>query len=73
MDDLTITAKSVLEGRWILEDLVKLTDWARMEFKPEKSRNLVLRKGRIQDRFRFRIKDTIIPAVRERPVKSLGK
>lgn len=73
MDDLTITAKSVPEGRWILEDLVELTDWARMDFKPEKSRSLVLRKGRIQDRFRFKIKDTIIPTVLERPVKSLGK
>ncbi|KAL1276034.1 hypothetical protein QQF64_035657 [Cirrhinus molitorella] len=73
MDDLTITAKSVPEGRWILEDLVEVTNWARMEFKPEKSRSLVLRKGRIQDWFRFRIKDTIIPMVQERPVKSLGK
>ncbi|XP_056314571.1 uncharacterized protein LOC130229674 [Danio aesculapii] len=73
MDDLTIMAKSVPEGRWILEDLVELTDWARMEFKPEKSRSLVLRRGCIQDRFRFRIKGTTIPTVREKPVKSLGK
>lgn len=34
MDDLTITARSVTEGRWILEDLVELTKAARMEFKP---------------------------------------
>lgn len=73
MDDLTITAKSVPEGRWILEDLVELTEWARMGFKPEKSRSLVLRKGRIQNRFRFKIRDTIIPTVQEKPVKSLGK
>ena len=51
MDDLTITAKSVPEERWILEYLVKLTDLARMEFKPAKSRSLILRRGRVQDRF----------------------
>lgn len=47
MDDLTIPAKTIPEGRWILEDLVELTDWARIEFKPEMSRSLVLRKGHI--------------------------
>lgn len=40
MDNPTITAKSVPEGRWILEDLVELTKAARMEFK-SKSRSLV--------------------------------
>lgn len=38
MDDVTITAKSVLEGRWILEDLEELTKWSRIEFKPEKGK-----------------------------------
>ncbi len=33
MDDLTIMSKTIPEGRWILEDLVELTDWVRMEFK----------------------------------------
>ena len=79
MDDLTITAKSVpegitakslSEGTWILEDLVGLTDWARMELKPAKSRSLVLRSGRVQDRFCFKIREDIIPTVQE---KSLGK
>lgn len=55
------------------KDLIELTDWAWMEFKPEKSRSLVLRKGRVQDRFRFKIKDAIIPMVKERSVKSWGK
>ncbi|KAK0143400.1 hypothetical protein N1851_018471 [Merluccius polli] len=73
MDDLTITAKSVLEGRWILEYLVELTDWARMEFKPGKSRSLVLRRGRVQDWFCFKIREDIIPMVQEKLVKSLGK
>lgn len=70
MDDLAITAKSVPERRWILEDLIKLTNWARMEFKLAKSRSLVLKKGRVQDRFCFKIGENIIPTVRE---KELGE
>lgn len=73
MDDLTITARSVPEGRWILEDLVELTKVARMEFKPSKSRSLVIRRGRVQDRFRFKIGGDTIPTVKEKPVKILGK
>ncbi|KAK0155383.1 hypothetical protein N1851_002288 [Merluccius polli] len=73
MDDLTITAKSVPKGRWILEDLVELTDWARMEFKPAKSRSLVLRRGRVQNRFCLKIRADIISMVQEKPVKSLSK
>lgn len=47
--------------------------WARMSFKPAKSRSLVLRKGKVADRFRFALGETTISSVTERPVKSLGK
>lgn len=50
MDDLMITEKSVPEGRWIPEDLVELTNWARMVFKPTKSRSLELKKGHVLER-----------------------
>ncbi len=73
MDDLTITARSVPEGRWILEDLVELTTAARMEFRPSKSRSLVLKQGRVQNHFRFKIGEDTIPTVTEKPVKSLGR
>ncbi|KAG1953648.1 hypothetical protein F2P79_009189 [Pimephales promelas] len=73
MDDLTITARSVPEGRWILEDLVELATAAKMEFKPSKSRSLVLKRGRVQDRFRFKIGEDTIPTVSEKPIKSLGR
>lgn len=56
-----------------MDDLIELTNWAGMEFKPEKSRSLVLGKGSVQDRFHFKIKDAIIPTVKEIPVKSLRK
>ena len=73
MDDMTITAKSVVECRWMLEDLERLISWARMKFKPEKSRSLVLKKGKVNTRMKFKIKGEVIPTVTEKPVKSLGK
>ncbi|XP_053176235.1 uncharacterized protein LOC128359949 [Scomber japonicus] len=73
MDDLTVTTTSVPGCRWILQGLEKLTTWARMRFKPEKSRSLVLKGGKVTDRFSFFLGDTQIPSVTEKPVKSLGK
>lgn len=66
MDDLTVTAESVL-------GLEKLVEWARMRFKPAKSRSMVLRKGEVEDKFRFYISGTDIPTITEKLVKSLGK
>ena len=36
MDDMVITAKSVLEGRCMLHGLGELIDWVLMKFKPAK-------------------------------------
>ncbi|XP_052218246.1 uncharacterized protein LOC127835860 [Dreissena polymorpha] len=73
MDDMTITAKSYVEERWMLQDIGELIEWARMKFKPQKSRSMVLRKGKIQESAIYRIKDQLIPTVKEQPVKCLGK
>lgn len=73
MDDMTVTAKSVPEGRWMLEDLSNLIKWARMKFKPTKSRSLVLKKGKVENKYRFRIGADTIPTLTDNPVKSLGK
>ncbi|XP_052256427.1 uncharacterized protein LOC127861786 [Dreissena polymorpha] len=73
MDDMTITAKSYVEGRWMLQDIGELIEWARMKFKPQKSRSIVLRKGKIQESAKYRIKDQLILTVKEQPVKCLGK
>ena len=73
MDDMTVTAKTVTEGRWMLEDLSRVITWARMKFKPAKSRSLVLKKGKVDNRYRFRVGEETIPTVSEKPVKSLGK
>ncbi|KAJ3593282.1 hypothetical protein NHX12_005617 [Muraenolepis orangiensis] len=73
MDDLTVMTESVPGCRWILMGLEELVEWARMRFKPAKSRSMVLRKGKVVDKFRFNIADTAIPSISEKPVKSLGK
>lgn len=73
MDDLTVTTTSVPGCRWILQGLENRITWVRMSFEPFKSRSMVLKKGRVIDRFRFSISGTVIPTVTEQPVKSLGK
>ncbi len=73
MDDLTITTTSVPGSRWILQGLERVITWARMSFKLSKSRSMVLKKGKVVDKFRFSISGTVIPTITEQPVKSLGK
>lgn len=73
MDDLTVTTSLVPGSRWILQGLERLISWVRMSFKPAKSRSLVLKKGKVVDKFRFKISETTIPTLSEKPVKSLGK
>ncbi|KAJ3581984.1 hypothetical protein NHX12_016018 [Muraenolepis orangiensis] len=73
MDDLTVVTESVPGCRWILKGLEELVQWARMRFKPAKFRSMVLRKGKVVDKFRFNIANTAIPSISEKPVKSLGK
>ena len=55
MDDLTVTTSSVTGSRWLLKGLEQSTTWARMSFKPAKSRSLVLKKGKLMERVRFTI------------------
>nr|XP_061785060.1 uncharacterized protein LOC133576095 [Nerophis lumbriciformis] len=73
MDDLTVTTTSPTGCRWLLRGLERIITWARMMFKPAKSRSLVLRKGRVEDKHRFSLDGVPIPSVSEKPVKSLGK
>ncbi|KAK1879795.1 Serine protease HtrA-like [Dissostichus eleginoides] len=72
MDDLSVTTTSVPGARWVLQGLEKLVAWARMSFKPTKSQSLVLKRGKVIDKYRFRVGEDQIPSVTE-PVKSLGK
>ena len=73
MDDLTVTTKAVTGARWLLTGLQDIISWARMEFKPTKSRSLVIKNGKVTNKYRFRVADMEIPSITEKPVKSLGK
>ncbi|XP_076860736.1 uncharacterized protein LOC143513938 [Brachyhypopomus gauderio] len=73
MDDLTVTATTVTGCRWLLQGLERIITWARMMFKPAKSRSLVLRKGKVVEKYRFYLDGVLIPSVTEKPIKSLGK
>lgn len=53
MDDLMVTTTSVPSCRRLLKGLEKLIAWARMSFKPVKSRSLVLRKGKVAEQYCF--------------------
>ena len=73
MNDMTVTTKSMVQGRWMLEDIKRIITWARMRFKPAKSRSLVLKKGKISDWYRFKAGGELVSTVKEQPVKSLGR
>jgi hypothetical protein len=72
MDDMTVTAGSVPQARWMLQDLEEVIGWARMLFMPAKSRSLVLQKRKVKE-VRFSMCQGQIPTISEKPVKSLGK
>ena len=72
IDDMAITTKTVVEGRWTLEELGEMMRWARMKFKPTKSRGLLLKSGKVKEE-RFKMGEEDIPTVSEKPINCLGK
>ena len=69
---MTVLTRTIQQGRWTLNDLHSVFTWARMKFKPAKSRSLVIKKGKPQ-RTIFKTGGTPIPTVHEKPIKCLGK
>ena len=55
MDDLTIAATHTVQTRWLLGELEKLIQWARMKFNAKKSRSVVLKNGKPSSWFKFKI------------------
>ena len=60
-------------GRWLLKCLERNMTWARMYFKPAKSRSLVLKKVKVMEKVRFTVAGETIPTLSKKPIKSLGK
>ncbi|XP_045174487.2 uncharacterized protein LOC123535800 [Mercenaria mercenaria] len=73
MDDMTVTTESHIQTRWILKVLDKTITWARIQFKPAKSRCLIVKKGKVMNKFKLFIQDEEIPALANNPIKCLGK
>ena len=73
MDDITICTEGAAGARWILRSLEKLVSWARMKFKPKKSRSLVIKKGKAEESCTFTIQGEKIPTLQDAPIKCLGK
>ena len=48
-------------------------NWARMKFKPAKSRCLVIKKGKVTQRFTLKIQGEQIQSIVNNPIKCLGK
>ena len=73
MDDLTLTTDTHIQARWILKALEETASWAKMTFKPRKSRSLVIRKGRVTQSVNLTIQGENIPSFIGNPIKCLGK
>ena len=50
-----------------------MATWARMKFKPKKSRSMVIRNGKLTNRFKLHVQEEVIPSIEENPIKCLGK
>lgn len=73
MDDLTVITPTHVQARWVLAELDRMATWAKMIFKPKKSRCLVIQKGKTTERFKLFVQGEVIPNIQGNPIKCLGK
>ncbi|KAL1278284.1 hypothetical protein QQF64_024957 [Cirrhinus molitorella] len=69
---MTIITTTKRCTRRLLQKLQENIQWARMQFKPSKSRSISIVKGKLTGE-RFYISEEPIPTVLEKPIKSLGR
>ena len=72
MDDVTVISESKSHMEKLLKRLQELFKWAVMNVKPSKSRCPSIIKGKCQE-IKFAINNNVIPTIREKSVKSLGR
>lgn len=72
VDDVTVMTPSIQGTQWILNALEKTATWARLQFKPEKSRSLSVLKGKSKGNI-FKIQGSDIPTIQEQGIRCLGK
>ncbi|KAI8501656.1 hypothetical protein Bbelb_209270 [Branchiostoma belcheri] len=73
MDDITLTTVTHVEARWMLAELDYMATWARMRFKPKKSRCMIIKKGKVTSRFKLEVQGEPIPSIVGNPIKCLGR
>ena len=73
MDDLTVITKSHVQARWVLSAHEEVVSWARMKFKPRKPRYMIIKKGKISEKFQLKVQGENIPSIVDEPIKCLGK
>lgn len=71
--DLTVTTTVMTCGRWILQGLEKLNSWARMGFKPTKSRAMVFKREKGVDKFCFFLDGIVIPFILRDQSRALAR
>jgi len=72
VDDMTTITTTVACSSPLLCKLTVNIEWAQMQFKPSKSRSILIVKGKVEDKTFF-INGETIPTVSENPVKSLWR
>ena len=72
MDDTTILSSKESTTRKLISFMDDQMIWLRIKFKPQKSRSLSLRRGKLNQDVNFEIDGQRIPTVTDLPVKSLG-
>ena len=69
---VTVISESKSHMEKLLKRLQELFKWAVMKVKPSKSRSLSIIKGKYQE-IKFAINNNVIPTIREKSEKSLGR
>ena len=72
MDDIATRTENLVQTRCLLDRLVERLKWAGLSIKPEKSRSLVIIRGKVSNKTPS-IEGIPITSITEKPIKYLGK
>ena len=72
MDDIATRTENLVQTKYLLDKLVCNLKWAGLSIKPEKSRSLVIIRGKVSNKTPS-IEGVPITSITEKPVKYLGK
>ena len=81
MDDLNLLCSSVPGAKVLLSRCTKALNWAGMEFRPNKSRSIIIVNGRSMNVTPFSVSsdqelsnaDSTIPSIQSKPIEFLGR